>query len=138
MNQGLYWAPLWQPLAWRGQLLRTTGSRDSGRAGTTPTDFCCWGHDLSLCESAGVQSTGDSRLILSRQLFLCHKNHISESWDQEIEKDVNFSVAAGDTFEDQPLPLKTTVHFHQFSKKFHWVSALPWCIISDLSHSVSH
>lgn len=34
--------------------------------------------------------------------------------------------------------LKTTVDFHHFSEKLHSFSALPWCIISDLSDSVSH
>lgn len=63
-------------------------------------------------------------LVIQCSSFLVSSSSVtkitdSESWDQEIEKDLNFSVAAGDTFEDQPLPLKTTVHFHQFSKKFY-------------------
>lgn len=44
-----------------------------------PTDFCCRGHNLNLCKHAGVKSIGDSMLILSCQLFLCRKNHTSES-----------------------------------------------------------
>lgn len=71
MNLGLCWAPFLQPLSRGGWLLRRTrGSTTSGRAARTPIDFCCWRHSLSLCQRAGVQSSGDSTLISSPQLFL--------------------------------------------------------------------
>jgi len=80
MNLGLYWAAVLQPLTRRSHLLRrTAGSTASGRATWTPTDFCCWGQDLRLCQSAGVQSIDDSMLISSPQLFpLLQKLHIWE------------------------------------------------------------
>lgn len=89
---------------------------------------------LSLCLSAGVQFISDSMLIYSPQLFPLYLRAGSREWNE---------IGIAQKLVVIPLRittpvLKTTVDFHHFSEKLHSFSALPWCIISNLSDSVSH